>query len=116
MTGLPGGTLNHLNPILNVNDLETSIVFYRENLGFELLHTFGDPPSFAIIRRDTHEIYLCHQGQGQPGTWLGLFVTDSTALHAHLVANGAKLLDPPDTTGEYRLEDPDGHILRIFPS
>ncbi len=116
MTGVPGGELNHLNPILNVSDLGTSIAFYSENLGFELLHTFGDPADFAIIGRGTHQIYLCRQGQGQPGTWLGLFVTDPTALHQHVAANGTKVLMPPDNGGEFRIEDPDGHVLRIFPS
>jgi len=115
MTDAPGGTLIHLNPILNVTDLNASITFYTENLGFELLHSFGDPPNFAIISRTGHEIYLCEQGQGQPGTWLGLFVTDPAALYAHLVTNDVKvLLAPKADGGEFRVEDPDSHVLRIF--
>jgi catechol 2,3-dioxygenase-like lactoylglutathione lyase family enzyme len=113
MTDAPGGTLHHINPILSVSDLRVSITFYTEVLGFELLHTFGDPATFGIVRRDQHEIYLCVHGQGQPGTWLALFVSDPAALYERFVANGVKVLMPYDG-GEFRVEDPDSHVLRVF--
>ncbi|MFI7066040.1 hypothetical protein ACIBL3_33925 [Kribbella sp. NPDC050124] len=34
---------------------------YTNNLGFKLLHTFGDPADFAILGHDEREIYLCHK-------------------------------------------------------
>lgn len=117
MISPPGGRLHHLNPILNVNDLSTSIAFYTNNLGFTLPHTFGDPTDFAIIGHGEHQIYLCHKGQGQPGTWLGLFVSDPASLYEHLVVNGVKPMTLPESTGsEFRVEDPDGHVLRFFHS
>jgi catechol 2,3-dioxygenase-like lactoylglutathione lyase family enzyme len=115
MPGSTGGVLVHINPILNVSDLQSSIRFYTEVLDFELLDTFGDPADFGIIRWDQHEIYLCVNGQGQPGTWLALFISEPAALYEKLVTNNAKILTPYTTdASEFRVADPDGHVLRIF--
>jgi catechol 2,3-dioxygenase-like lactoylglutathione lyase family enzyme len=115
MTRSAGGALVHVNPILNVSDLRASIGFYTEVLGFELLGTFGEPADFGIIRWDEHEIYLCVNGQGQPGTWLALFVSEPGALYERLVASGADILMPSaGDEGEFRVADPDGHVLRVF--
>ncbi|WP_406051482.1 VOC family protein [Kribbella sp. NBC_00889] len=116
MPGSTGGALVHINPILNVSDLRASIKFYTEVLDFELLGTFGDPADFGIIRWDDHEIYLCVNGQGQPGTWLALFVSKPAALYDRLVTDEAKVLMPyAGDDGEFRVADPDGHVLRVFP-
>ncbi len=96
MAGFPGGKLNHVNPILNVSDLRASI-------------------DFAIVGRDGEQVYLCEQGQGNAGTWLALFVADQVALYERLRANGVTVLMPYDGSGgEFRVEDPDGHVLRVF--
>ena len=116
MPGSTGGVLVHTNPILNVSDLASSIRFYTEVLDFELLGTFGDPADFGIIRWDQHEIYLSVNGQGQPGTWLALFVSKPDALYERLIAHDAKILMPyAGDDGEFRVADPDGHVLRVFP-
>ncbi|WP_433008775.1 VOC family protein [Kribbella sp. CA-294648] len=115
MPGPAGGTLVHINPILNVSDLQVSLKFYTEVLDFELLATFGDPADFGIIRWDEHEIYLCVGGQGQPGTWLALFVTEPAALYDRLITKDAKILVPyAGDDAEFRVADPDGHVLRVF--
>ncbi|WP_405061605.1 VOC family protein [Kribbella sp. NBC_01505] len=115
MAGSTGGTLVHINPILNVSDLQASIAFYTELLGFEVLGLFGEPADFGIIRWGEHEIYLCVNGQGKPGTWLALFVSEPGALYERLVAGGADIVMPyAGDEGEFRVTDPDGHVLRVF--
>jgi catechol 2,3-dioxygenase-like lactoylglutathione lyase family enzyme len=112
---LPGGRLNHVNPILNVSNLTASIAFYTEVLRFELLHTFGDPADFAIVGRDGNQIYLCEHGQGHAGTWLALFVADPAAMYEHLTAENVEMLLPYEGSGgEFRVVDPDSHVLRFF--
>jgi hypothetical protein len=54
--------------------------------------------------------------QGRPGTWLALFVTNHAALHNKLATNKANLLTPYTPTTEFHVTDPDGHVLRIFPT
>jgi catechol 2,3-dioxygenase-like lactoylglutathione lyase family enzyme len=113
--GFPGGKINHVNPILRVADLAGSIDFYTRMLGMEVHHTFGEPADFAIIGRDGLQIYLCQGGQGHAGTWLAMFVSDPLALREHLVAGGIGVFEPDEASpGEYRVQDPDGHVLRLF--
>jgi catechol 2,3-dioxygenase-like lactoylglutathione lyase family enzyme len=115
VTQFPGGRVNHINPVLNVRDLSVSIDFYTRMLRLELYHTFGEPADFAIVGRDGQQIYLCQQAQGQPGTWLAVFLSDPTAMFDHLSTNGARLVAPYNTdAGEFRVEDPDGHVLRFL--
>jgi catechol 2,3-dioxygenase-like lactoylglutathione lyase family enzyme len=115
VTDFPGGRLNHVNPILNVFDLRASVDFYTRIVGFELYHTFGEPADFAIVGRDGEQVYLCEQGQGSTGTWLALFVADQAALYERLQAHDVTVLMPYDGSGgEFRVEDPDGHVLRVF--
>ncbi|GIH11786.1 hypothetical protein Rhe02_98530 [Rhizocola hellebori] len=115
MTGFPGGQINHINPILNVSSLRDSIDFYTRVVGLELYHTFGEPADFAIVGRDGQQIYLAERAQGQPGTWLAVFVSDPAAMREYLAANGAHLVDAEQSDmGEYRVQDPDGHVLRLF--
>ncbi|GIE98123.1 VOC family protein [Paractinoplanes rishiriensis] len=111
MADFPGGELAAINPILNVADLAAGIAFYTEVLGLELHHSFGDPADFAIVGRDGQQIYLCQNGQGRPGTWLALFVTDRTALLQQLASHGHEAVPHGD---EFRVQDPDGHVLRLF--
>jgi hypothetical protein len=50
-----------------------------------------------------------------PSSWLALFVTEPAALYKKLVTNDAKILMPYTADGgEYRVADPDGHVLRVF--
>ena len=111
----PGGKLGHINPVLNVKDLDESVAFYTGTLGFEVLHTFGEPADFVILGRESHQIYLCHGGQGSPGTWLAFFVSDLAGMWTHLDAAGAPVVMPYEAgAGEFRVADPNGHVLRFL--
>jgi catechol 2,3-dioxygenase-like lactoylglutathione lyase family enzyme len=51
--------LTHIAPFFIVADLETSLKFYTEKLGFEILHIGeGDQPFFAMVGRDKIAILL----------------------------------------------------------
>ena len=55
-------------------------------------------------------------GQGQPGTWVWIGVEDVMPLHGEYVASGATILQGPTNYSwalEFRVEDPDGHVLRF---
>ena len=49
-----------------------------------------------------------------PWVWIG--VEDLDALHTEYVASGVRIIMPPTEfphAREFRVEDPDGHVLRI---
>ena len=51
--------LGHISPFFIVDELEKSVAYYREKLGFDLrLKIPDDDPSFAIVGRDQTQILL----------------------------------------------------------
>ena len=49
--------LTGISPVLLVADLERSVEYYRDRLGFEC-EVYGDPPDFAAARRDDATLLL----------------------------------------------------------
>jgi catechol 2,3-dioxygenase-like lactoylglutathione lyase family enzyme len=116
-------TFTATNPILCVSDVEASIGYYVDRLGFALQFSWGEerePPSFAGVARDGFEVFLCLDGQGRPGTWFAVWVDDVDALHAEYVERGADIrrapVDLPWGVREMNVIDPDGHRIRFSTS
>jgi catechol 2,3-dioxygenase-like lactoylglutathione lyase family enzyme len=103
-----------IDPILNVSDMARSLAFYVGILGFEQAEWGSE--HFTRVSHGKAVIFLCRDGQGQPGTWIWMGVDDARALHDHLVSKGVKIRLPPTNEPwalEIQVEDPDGHVLRI---
>ena len=103
-------------PILNVRNLSASIDYYVNVLGFRKEWNWGDPPDFGSVARDDHSIMLCEEGQGHPGTWLWIGVEDADEYYEEYKISGAKIREAPINypwAYEFRVEDLDGHVLRI---
>ena len=113
-----------VSPLLVVGDVEQSVAYYRDALGFTVGGTFGTPPVFALLDRGDVTI-LVRRGraavrdpapgaESATGAWIG--VEDVRALHEELVARGARVLSPPTPRSasghvEMVVEDPDGYQL-----
>jgi uncharacterized glyoxalase superfamily protein PhnB len=82
-------------PILRVADIQASMDYYNEKLGFETLWTHGDP-DFAAVSRDGLMIFL----QSEPGhegpSTIYMVVSDVNALHADVAARGAEVVAAPE--------------------
>lgn len=109
--------ISHLTPILRVSDFSASMAYYTQCLGFTKAWEYGDPPDFGCVKRDSIELFLCLGGQGQPGTWISMFVLDVDALYEELSRRGAGVVrapvDEPWGMREMLVEDPDGHTFRF---
>ena len=107
--------IENVTPILNVSDMNRSLAFYTDILGFEKAG-WGDD-SFTSIIRDNMGIYLCKGGQGVSGTWIWIgFDGDIFSLHQQLKAKGVTIQLPPTNFSwayELQVVDPDGHVLRF---
>src|SRR5262245_14479446 len=101
-----------LTPILYASDFQRTMDYFVDKLGFRKLWDWGSPPTFGAVARDQSEIFLCQGGQGQPGTWLSIFVDDVDELHDELVKRGATITSPPRNESwgmrEMKVECPDG--------
>ena len=124
--------VNRLGTILAVADVDRSVAFYRDHLGFLVEATYDDPP-YATLVRNGVRLSLGEQGhaaEDRPGVSmvapedrsrlpvvLVLEVDDAAAVHEALVAEGVELLAPPFAPPwgglRFFLRDPDGYLVEI---
>jgi len=114
--------LRFATPVLGVRDVASAAAFVRDRLGFELRGTWGDPPGFAILRRDGVELFLqtdCERGGAAPKAgegWSVYFACDDVdGLHAELAGRGAPVLSRPTDQVYHQRElevgGPEGHVI-----
>lgn len=126
---------SHINPILNVSDIEQSFAWF-EKLGWRKEWDWGTPPTFGAVCAGHCEIFLCQGGQGgrgrsahpatfgpqsdesaEPGVWMSIWVDDVDALHRHCVEQGIEVTWPPTdmpwNVREMHVRHPDGHVFRM---
>jgi catechol 2,3-dioxygenase-like lactoylglutathione lyase family enzyme len=119
-------TTSAISPSFIVTDVERTIAFYRDKLGFET--RFRQPeqnPFFAIIGRDGAQIFIKSErdivplpnSRRHPHLRLDSFVyvPDPDALAAefadHGVAFSVPLKDTSDGLRGFEICDPDGYVL-----
>ena len=127
-----GSGLFDCRPILCVENAALSLKYYVEALGFHVGWAWsaeeqrflqpGDAaaPEFALVVRGKVQIMISEKSQGAPGMWLHLDVDSAAhldALHTEWTRNGATIPEAPVVrpwgTYEMRVQDPDGHVLRV---
>jgi predicted enzyme related to lactoylglutathione lyase len=104
--------------VFTVRDIAKSTEHYCEVLGFTVTFQYGSPTYYACLCRDEVSLHLSSAGQTKrpPGSgFVCIFVKDVDALHAELVARGAKVLKPPQDYDygmrDFDIVDPDGNQL-----
>lgn len=119
-------------PVLLVQDMRKALEYWRDKMGFTDQTPYGEPPYFAIIRRDGLAVMLSQLGAGKSVTphwqvvekmWNVYFwVDDADALYAEFQKSGAiidyTLYTTPWGTKEFGIQDLEdndigfGQILR----
>jgi catechol 2,3-dioxygenase-like lactoylglutathione lyase family enzyme len=69
-------------PILRVENMEASLRFYVDMLGFK--NVDWGTQEFTSVSRDRAALYLCQGGQGRGGAWVWIGVEDAEKLHEEL--------------------------------
>lgn len=105
-------------PILYSRDIDASLAYYTDVLGFDNRWSVGDPPNFGAVIKNSVEVFFCKEGQGSPGTWLAIRVGNIDEYYELVKTNGAKIpwggpQDMEHGVREFFVEDPDGHIIRF---
>jgi catechol 2,3-dioxygenase-like lactoylglutathione lyase family enzyme len=122
--------LRGMTPLLQVFDMPTSLHFYRDVLGFELLASSGgdDRSDWVLLRRAGVELMLnaAYESGARPSSPdtarvashsdVGLFFgcQDIDAAYAHFVAEGVKATPPnvaPYGMRQLYVTDPDGYVV-----
>ena len=101
-------------PIFRVQDVDASVAYFIDALGFELRWRAGK--TFACVAQGQCSIFLTDDKQSQPKMWIWIGVADVRAYHARFLASGARIRNPPNNFEwalEMQVEDLDGNVLRI---
>lgn len=118
--------------ILAVSDVERSLAFYRERLGFTVVAVYDDPP-YATLALAGVRLSLAEQGhsaEDRPGVDLAvpadpsranallvIEVEDARGEHARLREHGVRFLaepyEPPWGGCRFFCVDPDGYLVEI---
>jgi len=108
-------------PHFVVSDAARSAEYYRDKLGFQVGGTFGNPPVFAMVKRDGLHIHFgkSETGRAAPGSAhrdegldAYIWVDDVEALYHELKQRGADIIEGPVERiygcREIVVRDPDG--------
>jgi catechol 2,3-dioxygenase-like lactoylglutathione lyase family enzyme len=118
--------IGSISPFFIVNDVERSLAFYCDKLGFET--RFKEPksnPFFGIVGRDGAQLFVkSHEGLApMPNTkrhpWIAwdsfVYVQDPDALAAEFSGENVEfktpLADTHDGLRGFTVSDPDGYVL-----
>lgn len=102
------------SPILRVSDLNNSLDYYVNKLGFSI--DWKAENVIASVSRMQANLMLCENDQGKFGSWVYIGVGDAEKLHDELKAQEAIIKLPPTNypwAMEIHVGDPDGNILRF---
>ena len=119
-------SIGAISPSFIVNDVDRTIAFYGDKLGFETRFLAPDQdPFFAIIGRDGAQIFIKSERdvspvpnhKRHPHLRLDAFVyvSDPDALAAEFADHGAAFSEPLKDTHDglrgFEISDPDGYVL-----
>ncbi|MBH8555131.1 VOC family protein [Nostocaceae cyanobacterium CENA357] len=89
--------LKNISPMIPAgNDLEKSIAFYEQQLGFKLIHKEGNPITMAVVKRDFAEIFLLKNDDQHLAEWttFRIQVDGIEQLYQEFQAHGGHITHP----------------------
>ena len=106
--------------IFAVRDVEETLRYYKDVLGFTSTWTWGEPPTFGGAQWGDVGIMFCFEPEicaGVAGHQHWLDVEDVNSLYTDHIARGAEIVSPiedkPWGSREYVVRDINGYHLRI---
>jgi uncharacterized glyoxalase superfamily protein PhnB len=112
------GRLRGFSSVFTVRDVAASLVFYGERLGFVTEFAMGDPPTYAIVERETVSLHLMPISQDPRALGFSsiyVYTHDVDGLHAELVGRGCPIeIAPKDLAygmREMAVRDTDGNRI-----
>jgi len=114
--------LGNLSPLIPAgSDVDTTLAFYEQKLGFATRYKTGEPTEMAIVKRDAVEIFLCKNADRYVAeqTSFRIHVQHVEQLYAEYQAQGVvhpngQLATKPWGTQEFAVLDPAGVCITFY--
>lgn len=104
--------------VMTVRDIQASLAYYRDQLGFDVAFEYGTPVFYAGLCSGKVDLHLIAASATprQPGQGaMSILVDDVDALHADLKKRGAKVLKEPKDYDyglrDFDVADLDGNVI-----
>ncbi len=110
---------SHAATILPVRDVQRSLAFYQDKLGFENTFKWGDPVDYAVMKAGNVSIHLTQSDKDfRPNSQhiaVMIFVSRIDELYKALRSEGVNITseigDRDYAMRDFDIADPDGHLL-----
>jgi predicted enzyme related to lactoylglutathione lyase len=89
--------LRNISPLIPAgSDVEKSIAFYEQQLGFTKIHQEGNPVRMAIVKRDAAEIFLVKNDYQQiaESTSFRIYTDGIEQLYQEFQAKAGEIIHP----------------------
>jgi hypothetical protein len=114
--------LGNLSPLIPAgSDVDATLAFYEQKLGFVTTYTTGTPTDMAIVKRDAVEIFLCKHEDRYVAeqTSFRIHVQHIEQLYAECQIQGVihpngPLVTKPWGTQEFAVLDPAGVCITFY--
>ena len=97
----------HSSIILGVRNIEESIDFYQEILGFTCTFKWQEPPTYAVVKRGDTSIHLAFRTDPviSSSPILYIFCNDINSYYQEILKKGAKILEPLSSAQDYGMNE-----------
>jgi catechol 2,3-dioxygenase-like lactoylglutathione lyase family enzyme len=115
--------IRQIAPQFFTTDMQATLDYYRDKLGFACLGKWQDPPVYAIVARDQHAIHFRCAEPPTPNADkyadelldAYIFIEDADALYAEYAGRSVEftrgLANMPWHSREFVVKDCDGRLL-----
>ena len=111
-------------PVISTDDIQKSLAYYQDVLGFVFDFQYGDPPVYAGVNAGNAEIYFTYNPEHARlvreqalGPDIFIWVTDAEDLFRMHERNGAEIIEPitdrPWGARQYVVREPNGYNLKF---
>ena len=116
----PSEQFSHFASVFPVGDVKKSTEYYRNQLGFTVNFEWGEPPTYAVLKRgeavsvhftkreDDYEPSKTHPA-------IYVFVCDVDAVYEEFTSKGVEIVNPIGDREygmrDFDIRDPNGYIL-----
>ncbi|CAL65823.1 VOC family protein [Christiangramia forsetii] len=112
-------SFSHSAVIFPVSNLENSIEFYTQKLGFEKTFEWGKPMYYAVVKKGGVGIHLTKRSDGgRPSKYhraLYIFVNDIEKVNKNCKDQNVRIVNDLEERDykmrDFDIEDPDGFII-----